>query len=147
DGEEFLAGLRIPHIHQMLPSAGEALAVGAVGHAFGTVESPLEGEEHLAGLRIPRLHLAWASAAGQAFAVWAEDHAVALEREQLLSGLRIPNLHRPIAIAGQAFAIRAKGQAEDIAGVPWEGEEFLAGLRIPHLHLTLLDPSTSRAGQ
>ena len=44
EGEEFLAGLRIPHFHHfVMRSAGQAFAVRAVGHAVDLVGVPLAG--------------------------------------------------------------------------------------------------------
>ena len=57
EGEELLAGLRIPHLHRSVSTEpGQAFAVRAEGHAEDLASVPLEGEEFLAGLGIPHLH-------------------------------------------------------------------------------------------
>ena len=58
EGEEFLAGLRIPHLHRLvrrLPLA-RRLPSGLKATLDDTAGVPLEGEEFLAGLRVPHLH-------------------------------------------------------------------------------------------
>src|SRR5262249_9590935 len=88
----------------------------------------------LAGMCVPHFHLCRGSSC-QTLSVPTEGHAddrvAALPREgeEILASIRIPHLHCP-PIAGQAFAIRAKGYAPAILNV---GEEFLAGLDIPDL--------------
>src|SRR5262249_10157500 len=100
----------------------------------------LEGEDFLTSLRLPHLHYLSARA-GQALAVWTEDHAadstgVPLEGEELLAGLGIPNLYRSISLsAGQSLPLPAERDGGDLAGVPLEGEHLPAGRCIPHLHL------------
>src|SRR5260370_21596514 len=57
DGQEFLAGLCIPHLHRLVPrNAGQAFAVRAEGHAAHAVGVSLNGKEFLAGLGVPHLH-------------------------------------------------------------------------------------------
>src|SRR5207245_7579067 len=77
EDEEFLAGLRIPHLHPPVASAGQTLAVWAEGH--GKDSRTLETKKFLTRVRIPHFHrdrVALPRAAGQAFAVRAESHAL-----------------------------------------------------------------------
>src|SRR5262249_44239881 len=52
-----------------------------------------------------------------------------------LAPLPIPDLHRLVgAGGGEALAIGAEADAEDLSGVAGEGEDFLPALGVPHLH-------------
>src|SRR6516165_8928096 len=54
EGPGLLADGRDPHLHYpVLASAGQALVVGAEGHAAG---SPFDAQHLLAGGRVPHLH-------------------------------------------------------------------------------------------
>src|SRR5262249_39806948 len=107
EGEEFLAGLGIPHLD--LPrSAARRPSTSSAPRS----ERPTR--------------------AGQAFAIRAEgpaDAAHALESKQLPAGLGVPYLTNE----EQTFAFRDEGPGP--AG-SLDGEEFLAGLGIPLLYFT-----------
>src|SRR5262249_45082792 len=89
---------------------------------------------------VPDRHRA-AWVADQPVAVRAERQAIDLparfEVQDLLARLRIPHVHGvgPPRAAGQAFAVRAEGQA--LGPGPLEDEEFVASLRLPHLDSTV----------
>src|SRR5262249_15277816 len=71
----------VPHLYRLIMAGrGQALAVGAEGHARDPAGVPREGEGLLAAGGIPHLHLPRSagrlvSTAGQALAVGAEGHA------------------------------------------------------------------------
>src|SRR5262249_12123047 len=78
---------------------------------------------------------------GETPAVRAERHrALSLEAVELLTRRYVPNLHGAVTRgAGQVLAVRAKGHAEDRAGVPLERQDFLSLRQAPDLDLDLLD--------
>src|SRR5437667_395209 len=104
EGNEFLAGLGIPHSHRsVVRSAGQTLGIPAERYAGPPA---LENKEFLAGLRIPHFHQTGNLRGGAPRAL----------------------------TAGQVFAIGAEGQAPDRVGVPLKGQDLLRGVRIPNLH-------------
>src|SRR5688572_12028455 len=119
------------------------LSIRAEDYRIYFVSVPFECKESLTGLRIPDLYLSRdvgfrrsvpnATGGGYAFTVWAESHAGELgalrtcECQGIRDGLRIPYFHRFIKRgAGQAFTVRANGQAHYFGRVPFVGDEFLA---------------------
>src|SRR5262249_6526144 len=127
-----LAAGRVPDPHRLVRrGAGQALAVGAEGHAIDIAGVAFEGEDLPAAGRIPDPHLSWPTnlrpvglpaGAGQEAAVGAEGHpmdpvVVACEGEELLAAGRVPDPYRPVmGGAGQAPAVGAEGHATDQAG-------------------------------
>src|SRR5208283_3573860 len=140
-------------------AAGQALAVRVQGQAKDRMRERVEGKRILAAGGVPDPEFAGkplddhvAPAAGKALAVPAPGHAedrpgVSLEGEDFLAAVRIPDLHvapdprhlhpsarllHVLAAAGggDAFAVRAPGDAVDIAA-GLDGEDLLALVGIP----------------
>src|SRR5262245_3782575 len=140
-GEEFLAGLCIPHLHVPIyegffggvpgaTTAGQAFTVRAKGYAVDTACAPLAGKKWLTRLRIPHPHLPsdlcvldvipGTTAGGQALAIRAEGHALdvpavgSAEGARFRTGGRIPDLHGPAeGTRGQPGPIRTEHHAGD----------------------------------
>src|SRR5262249_18824888 len=141
NSEEFLAGLRIPHLRPIIASGGQTFAIRAEGYATVPVFVRLDGEKFAAGLRIQYLYVVALAltAYGQAFAVRAEGHGrdrggSGFERKGHLGSLGTPYLHRLVPARGQVFAIRTEGQVPDSAVVTLKRDKFLARVRIPQPH-------------
>ena len=107
EGEGFLAGRGVPHLHRLVHAGGgEALAVGAERHAADPAGVPLEGEDFLAGRRRPtpspsRRQLAEASRLPSGLnATLVTMAGVPLEGEDFLAGRGVPHLHRLVLAGG-----------------------------------------------
>ena len=136
EGEEFLAGLGIPHLHLR----GRLLVIPGAAAVARRLPSGLKATlstEPVCPLKVRSSWPVWAShtftvscharRAGQAFAVRAEGHAVtATAPLRARSSWPVWASHtftvRSPGSAGQALAVRAEGHAVDAADVPLEGE-------------------------
>ena len=95
EGEEFLAGLGVPHLHRPIVATALArrLPSGLKATLCDQAVCPLR--ERSSWPVCASHTFTVVTRAGQAFAVRAEGHAVAtaLEGEEFLAGLGIPHLH------------------------------------------------------
>src|SRR5262249_9348312 len=140
EGEDSLAGLRVPHLHRFVKaSARQALAVRAEDNVEATLV--VKGQEVPASCHVPYRDPP-RTGVGQAFAVRAEGgeaiHTAPgwSEDMEFIAGLRIPHPH-PLApewSADQGFAVRAE---DNVKGCALEGEDLLPALRITHSHSSL----------
>ena len=113
EGEDFLAGRRVPHLQRLVPAAGDdPFAVGAERHAVDLACCALERERLLAASPRPTPSPCLSmTAADDPLAVGAEGHAVTpagvpLEREHFLAGGRVPHLHRLVLAAARRCVCR-----------------------------------------
>src|SRR5690242_18240230 len=106
---------RLPHLHRLVSAgAGQALAVGAEGHALDSAGVALEGEDLPARERLPHLHRVVIRGAGQAFAIgevgigWPEavaavhsflvllrDRSEAVRHARTITGTTFPGRQTP----------------------------------------------------
>ena len=107
EGEDLLAGRRVPDPHRPIAAGGgEALAVGAEGHAVTAAGVPLEGEGLLAGRRVPDLHrLVRSSAEARRLpsglnATLETGPVCPLRVRASCAGRRVPDPHRPVRAGG-----------------------------------------------
>src|SRR5262249_46966182 len=113
-------------------ATGQALAIGAEGHAPDGDRVPLEGEGWLSRLCIPDRHRVVQGSAGQAPAVRTERQAHPagpLKGEGFLVILPLPNLYGLVRSAAcQAVAVRAE---DHLAATTLEHTDLLACLKVP----------------
>src|SRR5262245_26499951 len=109
DAEEFLARLRIRHLHFRIDVGLLRIIPGALGIK------------------------------NHALAIWAEAHAerapVSANGASLLNDGCIPDLDGPIAATrGESLSVRTEHYIGDRARVPLESKELITGLGIAHLN-------------
>ena len=142
EGEGFLPGPGVPHLHRPIATAGgEPLAVGAERHAPDIAGVPLEGEGFLPGPGVPHLHRPVLTGGGEPLAVGAERHAqdvvgMPLEGEGLPARSRrpTPSPSGPQLAEASRLPSGLNATLVTCVGVPLEGEGFLPGRGVPHLH-------------
>ena len=142
-GEEFLAGLGIPHLHgpAARAGAGQAVAVRAEGQAVGPSLDNVERERLLPGPQVPDLHGQVLSGSDQALVPGTERHAgdftsVGLDGLDLFQGFGLDQPHHPVfAPNGQESAVATERRpVTDGPVIGVERGDRPPGSHVPHLH-------------